>query len=200
MDLCIQGLGIDGRFVDQTITLTGLTPVTMTTPLWRVFRMFNVDENLATGQGTDITGVVYCFENSAVTLGVPDDDTKVRAIITDGNNQTLMGIYTVPKGMTGYFMEGGAGITKEAVGGSAAVLQLRMRDFGGVLRIQKSVAVNSNGASYFIEKRSVFDPIPELSDVVLTCAEVSANGTAVWGSIEILLVDENVELGLPSEA
>jgi hypothetical protein len=98
----IQGLDGSGNLVTQTQTLNGQTDVDISltgTDLKRVFRMIN-------RSSTDIAGVVYLRTNgSAQAGGVPTVATTARAIINNGNNQTLMCVYTIPAGKTGYMRD-----------------------------------------------------------------------------------------------
>lgn len=87
----IQGLDANWELVVQTKALDGTnstTEVALDTPLIRCFRMKVLD-------GSTMDQDIW----------IGDDDFVVaaaKAIITAGNNQTLMAIYTVPAGKTAY--------------------------------------------------------------------------------------------------
>lgn len=191
--ITIFGLDIDGNEVSQVITLQGQTRVALTTPLWRVYRMFNSDEDLVTGQGTDIAGTAYCYENTAITAGKPGDDSKVRASINDGNNQTQMAIYTIPKGFTGYLMNGQTGLQRGGQQVVAASMAFRVRLFGGAFRTAKTIGIQSTGSSNFLTDRAIYQEIPELSDVKVTCLECSQSDVAIFAELTILL-EQNEEV------
>lgn len=85
----VQGLDANWALVIQDVALDGAdttTPVVLTTPLIRAFRM-KVMANIVGDQ-------IISAHNTANNLDY--------AIITAGNNQTLMAIYTVPAGKTAY--------------------------------------------------------------------------------------------------
>ena len=100
IDIEIQGLDINGDSVVQTITL-GLTRQDLDTPLWRVFRMENKSD-------TDLTGNAICYTGTGSIPSV--GDPEVRALITNGNNQTLMALYTIPKGKVAFLYRGEVGL------------------------------------------------------------------------------------------
>lgn len=197
MDLEVLGLDINGIEARQVITLQGLTRVPLTTPLWRVYRMANFDINPTTGKGVDITGTVYCYEDSDITAGVPDDDTKVRAIIIGDNNQTQMAIYTIPRNKVGYVLLGEFGIMKSGGLASSGIMCYRSRAPGYAFRVFKTVGVSSGGSSNYKDRREIWDPIPPGTDIKLCSREVSANDSQVWGSFTIILVDEVSEAKVP---
>jgi hypothetical protein len=62
---------------------------------WRVFRAVNRGT-------TPLAGDVYVAESDSYTDGVPDTPAKWKAKITQGFNQTLMALYTVPTDKMGY--------------------------------------------------------------------------------------------------
>ena len=64
----VQGLDTNYALVTQTITITGQTRKALDTSLIRVFRLVNVGS-------TDVAGNVYCYEDTALTAGVPIDTT-----------------------------------------------------------------------------------------------------------------------------
>lgn len=86
----IEGNDPEGNEQSETIELDGQTPVPSTLTWSIVYRMYvekvGVDETAA--------GTIYCGLG-AFALGVPATEL---AIVRNGNNQTQMCIYTVPKG------------------------------------------------------------------------------------------------------
>lgn len=185
-DITIQGLDINGALVEQTKTLNGQTRVVLDTPLWRVFRMEN-DGN------TDLAGVVYCYSGTENTLGVPSGASVTKAIINNGNNQTLMALYTIPKGKVGFLFKGELGMNfTGAVGTGVNFLNAvyKSRRVGKVFKIKKFVSLINQANSNYTDTRDFPDPIPAFTDIVLTVEEVSADMGA-WGTFCILLVDES---------
>lgn len=178
----IQGLDINGDLVTQTITLTGNTRKALDTPLWRVFRMENV--------GTvDIAGVVYCYTG---TGGVPAIGNQ-RALITGATNQTLMALYTIPKGKVGFLYRGEFGVEYSSSPGAAQQYlraSYQSRRVGKVFKVKKIVTLITQGGSSYIDKRSFPDIIPALTDIKLNAIEVSED-MGVWGTLDLLLIDED---------
>ena len=169
-DIEIQGLSADGTLTVQTETLTGTTPVVITTPLWRVFRLKNMGSN-------DLVGEVT-VENAANDVDY--------AIIQIGNNQTLMALYTIPKDKTGYMVLG----TNSIIGTNrtyAVAGRMTMRPFGGVFQLKKTFGLQSDGTSYMAMSWPLPGRIGALTDI-----RVSAISSATGGintTFEILLVD-----------
>lgn len=181
--ITIEGLDIDGNFIEQTITLTGTTRAALTTPLWRVYRMSNAGN-------VSLIGTVYCYTGTGTvpTTG----DPEVRAIIDNGNNQTLMSLYTIPKGKVGFLYRGELGIEYENVPGADAHFMrciYQSRRYGKVFTIKKSITLLTLGTAVFQDRRSFPDIIPALTDIKLTAKIVSENMGA-WGTFDIMLVDE----------
>lgn len=176
----VQGLDIDGVLTDQTVTLTGTTRVALTTPLWRVFRMSN--------EGTaDLSGTCYCYTGTGNVPGAGE----VRAIIDDGNNQTLMALYTVPANKVGFLYRGEFGASRAL---TTAEVQgaYYSRRYGKVFKIKKRINISNAGSSIYQDERSFPDVIPALTDIKLTVESVSANNIGVFGTFDILLIDEEL--------
>jgi hypothetical protein len=181
----------DGNWNKETITqsIVGQTKTLLVTPsgdpIVRIYRISNNDSS-------DLVGTLYVYENDTTTTpGVPDTAAKVRAIMNNGNNQTLMCIYTIPSGYVGYLYRGEAGLTFTA-GPSAtdyAKLEYRSRRFGKTFNIKKEIGLITTGESVYKDERSFPDPIPAKTDIVLRCCEVSAD-MGVWGTFDIMLVEE----------
>jgi len=180
--MTIEGLADDGTLVTQTKNLTGQTKVTLDTPLWRVNRAFNSD-------GSPLAGDVYIYVDGAITAGVPDVATDVRAFVSTGNEQTLQTIYTVPAGKTAYFMGLESSLTKGT--GSTQVsanLKGKTRAFGKQFRTQDEFNLLSHGSSTKNINFPIPIPFPEKTDFCPN-VDVSSNGLGVSWAFTVLLVD-----------
>lgn len=177
----ITGLDINGDEVSQTLILTGQTIVNLTTPLWRVYRLENEGVN-------DLLGLVYCHTDPTPVLGVPSA-ISVRAVINNGNNQSLMALYTIPKGFVGYLYRGELGGSRSVAAGEIQVAYYSRR-LGKVFKIKKRLNLSNAGSSIYQDIRSFPDIIPSFTDIKLTVESVSSNNTGVFGTFDILLVDE----------
>jgi hypothetical protein len=89
--LRIQGLDGSYNLVEETVDMDGTTTVTTTQTFLRVFRM-SVETAGTSGNNEGTITVTY-------TGG-----SDVAATITEGNGQTLMTLYTIPAGYTGYLL------------------------------------------------------------------------------------------------
>lgn len=179
-DIEIIGLDTNYNEITQTVTLTGQTRAVLGTTLIRVFRLTN--------RGiTDIAGIVSCYVNSAITLGVVDDKTKVRAIINDGNNQTLMATYTVPSGKKAYMRDWFASLTSKKT--SFAEIKLVARPFGEVFQVKHVSDINSDGTSYIQHKYEEPEVFLAKTDIELR-ASTSVDANGVSGGFDIVLIND----------
>jgi len=167
----VQGLSSDGTLTVQTKTLTNTTVVALDTPLWRVFRL----KNMGT---TNNAGVVHA--------SVSDKATSY-AQIEIGNNQTLMALYTIPLGKTGYLIQG----TNSIIGTNRTYTvdgKMSMRPYGGVFQIKKTFGLSADGTSYMVMPFPLPGKILAKTDI-----RVSALSSATGGlntTFDILLVDD----------
>lgn len=178
-DLEIQGLDINYELITQTVTLNGQNKVTLTTPLLRVFRMFN-------NNSSDFAGNIYCYVDTAISVGVPTDTTKIRAIINNGNNQTLMALYTVPAGKTAYMRDYYVALLRSADNQSRVKLWSRLE--GKVFRLKHQIAVSNRGTSAYQHRFEEPEVFTEKTDIYLS-ADADANDTEVSGGFDIVLKD-----------
>lgn len=167
----VQGLDIDGVLVVQTKTLTGTTAVTLDTPLWRVFRLKNVGT-------TDLIGDVC-----ATNVG----DTQDYACINNGNNQTLMALYTIPAGKTGYIYESGASMAG-LVRSYSIEGRIQMRSFGSVFQLKGTVGLNSDGNSRVSKVYKVPAKVPEKTDIRISAISSTSNGV-MNATFDLILID-----------
>ena len=160
-DVTIQGLDANYNFVEETLTLTGTTPVVGSTSFTRVNRAFM---NTATNVGkiqASIGGTVV---------------TEIGA----GFGQTLQCFYTIPAGKTGYMTNINASASKN----QATDLFLFQRPFGGAFRVASTLSLNqSNQAIVF----TVPLKFTEKTDIDLR-VQGSGNAT-ISADFTIILVD-----------
>lgn len=178
--IVMQGLDDDWNEITQTKVLDGRNRVALDTPMRRIHSAFN-------GNGIDLLGNVYIYENTALNLGVPVDSTKVRAYIALAEQNTLMGIYTVPAGKTGYFMGLTSSISRQPVAANC-IFTGKARPFEKVFRTQIRHNMSTTGTSYVDVVPTVFSPFPEKTDFVAH-GNVSANGIGVSLTFNLLLID-----------
>jgi len=177
----IQGLDENWNEVIQTVTLTGQATTTLTTPLIRAFRMKNIGS-------VDINGEVYLYTNgAAVSGGAPTLGTTIRAVIYDGNNQTLMAIYTVPAGKTAYLRDWYAA-TAGARRASVHVVHLDARPFGQVFQLKHVSSLSSAGTSQVQHKYVEPEVFAEKTDIIMH-ADTDENDARVSAGFDIVLID-----------
>lgn len=186
IEMEVQGLDIDGYFVSQTAILNGTANITLDTPLWRCYRAGNESDF-----PNYLTGTAFIHTDPAPVAGVPDDD-KVRAIVNDVHGQTLMAVYTIPRGKVGFLKRGELGVSLEGNAGSLseyAHCHYESRRFGKTFRVKKSVTCMIGGNAVYQDKRSFPDIVPAMSDMKLRVIDVTQD-MGMWGTFDIMLVDE----------
>lgn len=129
--LTVDGLDENYDEASEQVTLTGQTAVTTTTTFIRVFR--------ATVTANEPSGDIYIGDGT-VTSGVP---ATVYAKILQGENQTLMALWTVPRGRTAY-LYGGTVSSGTSQSNKFATVRLKMRPINQVFQT-KSVVTIHNG-------------------------------------------------------
>ena len=157
-------------FVVQTVTLSGQTPVALTTGIARVSRVSN-------NGGTELVGRVVVYEDTTISGGIPTDATKIHIDIPSGFQQSFKAATSFSKEdyyvMTGFY---GAVSSKQ----SAAVdFYIETRELSGVFLQKACFTASSSGGNSDIS----LDPaiiIPKNSDVRVRC-ETSDNNAVVFG-------------------
>lgn len=187
VDIEIQGLLNDGTLSTQTFTLNGQTDVDLSatgTDFKRVFRMKNVG-------AANLVGTVYLRTNgSAQAGGVPSTANTVRAIVGIGNNQTLMSIYTIATGKTGYLQsffasEGGASRDTNYI------IKLFARQSGGVFQLKHKTALSTTGTSHFSHVYDVPEVFAAGTDIEMTTQITESPITAgdISSGFDLKLID-----------
>ena len=151
--------GLDENFDVQVWegNLNGITAVDVPHTWTRVYRAFNNGIN-------DLIGDLSIYKNG--------NPSKEYAKILDGNNQTLMSVYTIPSDCKGYLIKYQCtAYNPESSTEIKYTLQMRIRKFGKVFRTQ---SITSVGTSYSITQEFPFPiEIAPKSDILFNV--VSAN-------------------------
>jgi hypothetical protein len=179
----VQGLDGDWNLQTKSVTLTGQTQALIPGTWLRVFRAYNESATL-------LAGDVYIAGDAgaAITGGVPDVASLIKAKIDLGDGQTMMAIYTVPNGYTAYMTRWYATLAVSRA--SYAVVQLRKRASGGVFRASREIGLTGAGNSIYQELLNIAIPYASKTDIKITIKEVGANDMDVDGGFDLLLVGD----------
>lgn len=170
-DVVVQGL--DENFLDKTWTgtLAGQAPVSIGT--WtRIFRAYNDgDANFVGG----------------ITINKVGGSTEYLKIL-DGNNQTLMAIYTIPADKVGYLTRYSLSAQNEQSSSSIHfTAQIRTREFGKVFRVREIV---SFGTSHDTERVLQFPTkLQPKTDIIFNVVDSDGNNGAVNADFDVALHD-----------
>lgn len=169
--------GLDGNYneISETVTLNGQTAVNTVNSFLRVNRAY-----VATaGSGGTAAGNIY-VGTGTVTLGVP---ATIYAQITLGQNQTLMAVWTVPAGYTGYILKGNVG-TGTANVNQYIVARLAQRPFGGVFRTAAKVTIQTGEIAFDFEVPVSFT---EKTDIEARAVSSGSNNL-IFADFEIIYI------------
>lgn len=173
----IEGHTVDGSgnftFVVQSVTLTGQTEATLTTPLARVSRVYN-------NGATDWTGTVSVFQaTDGSTAGVPTTDTDVHLQVEAGENQSEKAATTISKDdywiVTGMY----ADFLDKTAGAAEVILQIRQK--GKVFRNQLRLGVGDGSEA--VHKFKPYFIVPANADVRIISSADGAS-TSISAGIE----------------
>ena len=175
-DVVLEGHTIDGSnftSAGQTVTLTGQTGASLSTPLARIERGYNAGS-------TDLVGTISVTEDDTFSSGVPDTDAGVHLQIFAGRNQSEKASLTTASDeylvVTGFYCDM---LTKAA---SFADVMLEVRLSGKVFRNKPAISC-TNGLRGVHEFKPYFI-VPPNSDVRLRGTSDSASGRDVSGGIQ----------------
>lgn len=166
----VYGLDSNYNVIEEEFTISSSETVTGTKTFARVYRAFYYDNTTNTGN--------INIQRSGTTI----------ARITAGKAQTLMTVYTVPAGYTGYLIQGTASIQY----GGDATIDMFVRYFNQTsFRIGHSGEVAGTGMPYTY-KFAVPIAIPEKSDIDVRAA-VRSNNARVTAAYDLILVKTGLE-------
>lgn len=167
-------LGLDGAFleIEEFVVMNGVANVATANTYIRQYR--------ARVFGPNTSGAVGTITSTAQT------DGTVSCQVIDGNNQTLMAIYTVPSNQNGYIIKWWASISNKV--SAVADVQLRAGTIDGIGYLLQTRAIDTNGKSDFDYLYAVPELVPGGSDIWAE-ATVSTVNAGVSAGFDIVLVD-----------
>lgn len=162
----IQGLDANYNVVSDQVTLTNATGNASTKSFIRVFRAY-----MTNGSATNVGAI-------SIKAGA-----TVVARITAGKGQTLMAVYTIPAGFTGYLLKGVA----TCQSGADATGDMFVRYFGQqAFRVGHSFEYSGGGGEYMYDFPVPLQ-IPEKSDIDVR-SSVRSNNARLTAAFDIILV------------
>lgn len=166
--LTVQGLDGDFNLVSENFTLSSSGTVTGTQTFKRVYRGFLTD-------GTNVG-----------QINVSRGGTQVLRIIA-GAGQTLMAVYTVPAGYTGYLYHGNC--TAQSGADATGFMYVRYNTVGTTFRVGHTFEVSGDGGPYDY-KFSFPQELAEKTDIDVRLTTRSNNGRFT-AAFDILLIADD---------
>lgn len=162
----IQGLDSNWDLIEEDFTLSSTGTVTGNKIFKRVYRGFVKSGATNVGQLNFSRGGVQVLR------------------ITAGLGQTLMAIYTVPNGYTGYLYQGTA--SAQAGADATGFIMIRYNSVGQSFRVGHTFEVDGDGGQYFY-KFAFPQELPQHSDVDVRLTTRSNNGRYT-AAFDLLLI------------
>ena len=169
----ITGLDLNLSSIKEFIVLNGTSNVATVKSYRRQFR--------ARAFAMASTGTVGTVTSTAQT------DGTVTCQIINGNNQSLMSIYTVPVGKTAHILSWWGTLSKKQA--AASIVNLRIGSLTGMSYIQQVRGLNSVGSSDFYYDYKIPLAIVGGSDIWVE-ANTDTNALSVGSGFDLLLVDD----------
>lgn len=174
----IEGLGSNGLYLAETVTLNGVTPVLTINRFYRA----NVGTVQSAGSGGVNAGTITARHSTTTA--------NIFMIMPIGTNRTVVGAYTIPANCTGYLLH----YTNAVLGGvsGSCVGGIFLREFGGVF-VQRQIF--GSGGGFNVDENLLGGlSIPALCDIKETILTTSGPNLDVLSRMEFLLRDNNVAL------
>lgn len=94
-----------------------------------------------------LQGDLYIYEDTTVTNGIPDDLTKIRGFVKRADNQSQMGIWTIPLNEQGALTDVILGISNKVQ--AIVAFEIHARLVGGIFTLRGAGSINSVGTGIF---------------------------------------------------
>ena len=178
MDVRIEGHTISGNdltFVVQTATLTGTTPVTLSTALARCSLL-----KISSGT-TDNAGIISIYEGGADTAGLPDAGAGVHNQMVVGDNKSHKGATSISS--VDYLIITEIILSCHDTTGLEAVIELELKATDGVWFDRFEYAVSVAGTNSFVFEPHPYIIIPKNHDVKFLTKTASGTMDVVTANI-----------------
>ena len=155
-------------FVSQSVTLTGQTKATLSTPMARANRMYN-------NGNTDFAGTVYVYEDDTVVGGVPQTLANIHLQSEGANNQSLKAATSLSNLDYWIITQWDAFVNERTT--AAVDFAIQTREVGTTNKVFRS-RVTGTAASTGPSVNILFDPpmiIPKNHDVRVVGTASTAN-------------------------
>jgi hypothetical protein len=169
----IEGLDGDCNEVSEEVTLAGSGTATTTQTFFRVFRAYVSGSQAPTGN-----------------LNITNGGTTY-ARITLGENQTLMALWTVPAGYTG-FLDHVNIATGTTNANQYITSQIVQRQLDGVFRVMMKQTLGSGGIADFLLRYPIL--VPEKTDVEVRALSSGANNLVSANFSMVYIKNKSVDL------
>lgn len=185
--LRLEGHSIDGsgnfNFIVQSVTLTGQTPVTLSTPVCRTSRSY-----VSSGATLAANSKVYFYEStSTVTSGVPQTASKVHLIVLAGDNGTEKAATTFSYLDYGLITHIYGGVNKKTA--ASADIYLKIKAPGAPFRTILKRSVNSAGKVDFDLPLKPYMLIPRNHDILMT-GIASTGDVSLFGGFNVYIATQ----------
>jgi hypothetical protein len=173
----IRVIGLNSLYneIEEDVTLNGQTAILTSNTFIRVYRAFV----LTAGSSNNAQGDIY-IGTGTVTAGVP---ATVYAKITQGENQTLMALWTVPAGYS-FFLYQVDFTSAISLANTYSTTRLKFRPFNSVFR---TLYINQLQSGTHVNDIVIPQLISEKSDIECTAIS-SGNNNPVSASIAGLYI------------
>jgi hypothetical protein len=167
-------IGLNLFFLEQTelVILNGLDDVATAKSYARLYRARVFATASANAVGT-IT---------ATTIGETVDTISLQVI--DGNNQTLMAVYTIPSDKMGLVVRWWASMSKKQ--SATSVVKLRVGQLDHIGYIEQLRSIQSTGASSFDHDFKIATLLPGGADIWME-ADADTQNVGVAGGFDVIL-------------
>ena len=185
LTVSLMGLLDDWSLSGETVTMTGAVDAPTSQAYRRIFRMWVASAGTQGVNDGNITATAV--GDATVTAQITGDAVDARSA-----GQSLMAIYTVPLGVTGYLFDWYGTLNRATPAAASADLRLLSRDNGLVapaLRTRHHLGLAAGGSSHFFHPFPVPLVFTEKTDLIVRCTEVSASATDISAGFDLVLVN-----------
>lgn len=167
MNVTLAGQDSAGAEITETVTLTGTTAVATTKQFKRIYRAFCSDTVENVGD---------------ITMHTVSGSGTVVCHILAGEGQTLLALYTIPAGKTGYLYTGDCSVNLN----KEITIKFYVRYPGGPFRVAHVVELASRSYRYDFPFPTV---LPAGADIEVRVDNANDSNCRVSANFDILLID-----------